>query len=954
MDQEEPTNPIAHRDAHAHGEHGEEAHPSDHASAGGHAHAEPSEHDGRLPGSLTVQLPVEGMNCAACVARVEKALAAVPGVTKAAVNLATERAQVSYNPHRTSTGAVVAAIKDAGYSVPQTTATFPVLGMDCANCAIRVGRVVQRVPGVTEATVNLAIEKLTVAYLPGAVTSAEIAKAVEGAGYKLVLAQGGAAPAGPAAGPGGAADSGTAGGVFDPNAVAEVARRKRVRLLLVKFIVALAVGAVLMLMMLIPESWLSMERQWLIQFVLATPVQFWVGWQFYRGAWTALRHRTSDMNTLIAVGTSAAYLYSAAVTFFPGAFEKAAGAGFGTSVYYDSAVIIIGLILLGRYLEARAKGQTSAAMRRLIGLQPRTARVVRAVDGGAAGTASPGATGEAGAGAAPSGAATTANATVGTREAGAALEIDIPVEEVVVGDVIIVRPGEKIPVDGQVLEGRSAVDESMLTGESLPVEKGPGDEVIGATLNRTGSFRFRATKVGRDTALAQIVRLVEEAQGSKAPIQRLADYVASIFVPVVLAVAVITFLVWYFVGPEPAFTLALLAFVSVVIIACPCAMGLATPTAIVVGTGKGAENGILIRSGEALERAHKLDVVVLDKTGTLTRGKPEVTDIVAAPSPGPGRGAAAVAEAGDTAALDVLRLAASAERGSEHPLGEAIVDAARARGLQLLEATDFSAIPGRGVEATLKAPVASVSGRRSGRPTDARVLLGNRRLLDERGYSPGELGKAAESMAEAGKTPMFVVVDGAVAGVIGVADVLKPDSVGAVRSLEDLGLEVYMITGDNRPTAEAVARQAGIRNVLAEVLPERKAQTVKDLQAAGKVVAMVGDGINDAPALAQADVGIAIGTGTDVAMETADVTLIRGDLTPIGTAIRLSRATMRVIKQNLGWAFGYNIALIPVAAGVLYPAFGILLDPVYAAVAMALSSVSVLSNSLRLRRFRAG
>ena len=510
-------------------------------------------------------------------------------------------------------------------------------------------------------------------------------------------------------------------------------------------------------------------------------------------------------------------------------------------------------------------------------------------------------------------------------------------------------------MDGTVLEGRSAVDESMLTGESIPVEKGPGDEVIGATLNRTGSFRFRATKVGRDTALAQIVRLVEEAQGSKAPIQRLADYIASIFVPVVLGVAVVTFLVWYLLGPEPTFTLALLAFVSVVIIACPCAMGLATPTAIVVGTGKGAENGILIRSGEALERAYKLNVVVLDKTGTLTRGKPQVTDIVVAS----GSGLSGVSLSED----DLLVLAASAERGSEHPLGEAIVEEARQRGLALMEAGEFEAVPGRGVEATLWRPVGAASADEEAFPTEegaeartpsvpVRVLLGNRRLLEERALPLGVLEAQAEALAEEGKTPMFVVVDGAVFGVIGVADVLKPDSPEAVRSLRSLGLDVYMITGDNRRTAAAVARQAGIDNVLAEVLPERKAQAVKDLQAAGKVVAMVGDGINDAPALAQADIGMAIGTGTDVAMEASDITLIRGDLTPIETAIRLSRATMRVIKQNLGWAFGYNIALIPIAAGVLYPAFGILLDPVFAAVAMALSSVSVLSNSLRLRRFR--
>jgi Cu+-exporting ATPase len=850
--------------------------------------------------------------------------------------------------------------------VLQTIATFPVLGMHCAACVARVEKAVRELPGVTAATVNLATEKLTVTYVPSLVTVAGLAKAVEGAGFSLVVS-GPARTGATGTGAGSAARAET----VDPTAIAEAARRKQSRLLLAKFIVALAAGAIIMLMMLIPTSWLAIRWQHLVMFVLATPVQFWAGWQFYRGTWGALRHRTTDMNTLIAVGTSVAYLYSAAVTFFPGAFEGARDAGFEAAVYYDSAVIIIGLILLGRCLEARAKGRTSAAMQRLIGLQAKTARVERRSAPGASG-AGTGTTG-AGAGAAVA--------------AGAALEMDIPVEEVVVGDVVVVRPGEKIPVDGKVLEGRSAVDESMLTGESIPVEKGPGDEVIGATLNRTGSFRFRATKVGRDTVLAQIVRLVEEAQGSKAPIQRLADYIAGIFVPVVLAIAVATFLVWYFVGPQPAFTLALLAFVSVVVIACPCAMGLATPTAIVVGTGRGAENGILIRSGEALERAHKLDAIVLDKTGTLTRGKPEVTDIVVTvPEAVAGAGAIGGANGGPTTAgastgaagasaggapgaeADLLRLAASAERGSEHPLGEAIVEAAKAQRLQLLRATDFAAIPGRGVEATLhrltpfrarparggpaEGSSADASVENTDPPAPFRVLLGNRRLLDERGYALGGLEARADALAGEGKTPMFVVVDGVVAGMIGVADVLKPESVEAVRKLEALGLEVYMVTGDNRRTAEAIAAQAGIANVLAEVLPERKAQTVKDLQTAGKVVAMVGDGINDAPALAEADIGIAIGTGTDVAMETSDITLMRGDLTAIGTAIRLSRATMRVIKQNLGWAFGYNIALIPVAAGVLYPAFGILLDPMYAAVAMALSSVSVVSNSLRLRRFR--
>jgi P-type Cu+ transporter len=861
----------------------------------------------------TVQIPISNMSCAACALRVERALGQVPGVEQAAVNFATEKAQVSFDPENVTVASLVDTVRSAGYDVPAVTASFPVTGMSCAACSGRVERTVQGLPGVVRAAVNLATERLTITYLPGIITPAAIARAVQDAGYHMLVAEDGAAPA-------------------EPGAAAEAERRRQVALIRLKFIVALAVGAVLMLMMLIPESWLSMQTQWYIMFVLATPVQFWAGAQFYRGAWAAARHHTTDMNTLIAVGTSVAYLYSAAVTFFPSFFEQAAGAGFEAAVYYDSAVIIIGLILLGRWLEARAKGQTSAAMRRLVGLQAKTARVIRPAPAAAADpSGEPVACTLAGLGADDAAEAACALATRPLAAAsGPTIEIDIPVEEVFVGDMIVVRPGEKIPVDGVVLEGRSAVDESMLTGESIPVEKGPGDEVIGATMNRTGSFRFSATKVGRDTALAQIVRLVEEAQGSKAPIQRLADYIASIFVPAVLGIAVLTFLIWYFFGPEPNVTLALLAFVSVVIIACPCAMGLATPTAIVVGTGKGAENGILIRSGEALERAYKLDVIVLDKTGTLTRGKPEVTDIVLGEARSPGT-------KGPLTEDELLLLAASAERGSEHPLGEAIVDEAKGRGLELRDVSYFSAIPGRGVEAVIG---------------DEPILLGNRRLLEERGHSLGGLQSTADRLSEDGKTPMFVVIGDALVGVIGVADVLKPDSADAVRALEGMGLEVYMITGDNQRTAEAIARQAGITRVLAEVLPERKAQAVKELQAAGKVVAMVGDGINDAPALAQADIGIAIGTGTDVAMETSDITLIRGDLPPIGTSVRLSRATMRIIKQNLGWAFGYNIALIPIAAGILYPAFGVLLNPVFAAVAMALSSVSVLTNSLRLRRFR--
>jgi len=629
----------------------------------------------------------------------------------------------------------------------------------------------------------------------------------------------------------------------------------------------------------------SILKNNLTLFILATPVQFWSGAQFYRRALAAARHWTTDMNTLIAVGTSSAYLYSAAVTFFPGFFEAR---GIETSVYFDTATVIIALILLGRFLELRARGRTGEAIKKLIGMQAKTARVVRG----------------------------------GT-------ESDIPVDEVKKGDIVVVRPGEKIPVDGNVIDGYSAVDESMISGESIPVEKKNGDEVIGATINKTGSFRFRATKVGKESTLAQIIKMVEEAQGSKPPIARIVDEIASYFVPVVIGIAVLTFAVWLFFGPEPAFTRALLNFIAVLIIACPCAMGLATPTSIMVGTGKGAENGILIRGGEALETTHKLNAIVLDKTGTLTKGTPTVTDVVTA--------SGTVPFAGLSPEDTVLFYAASAEKGSEHPLGEAVVKKAAEKGITLSAPKAFEAIPGHGIAAKIE---------------DKEILLGNLKLMNDKEVKLEGFEKEAERLSDEGKTPVYLAVDNKISGLIAVADTLKEFSKEAVASFRNMGIEVAVITGDNRRTAAAIARELGITRVLAEVLPEDKAREVKKLQDEGKIVAMVGDGINDAPALAQADVGIALGTGTDVAMEASDVTLIGGDLRNIVTAIALSRATIRNIKQNLFWAFFYNIILIPVAAGALYPFLGVFLNPMLAAGAMGLSSVSVVTNALRLRGFK--
>jgi Cu+-exporting ATPase len=807
-------------------------------------------------------LPIGGMTCASCVRRVERALSKVEGVHQAAVNLATERATVTYDPTVADMAQLRAAVEHAGYTVPSEETILPIEGMTCASCVRRVEKSLAKLPGVETANVNLATEQATVRFNPAMVGRDEFRRAVERAGYGIRPA-----PAATAAGTPGATET------VDTDA----ARKQReINDLRLKFLVSFAAGIVIMAGMFVP---LPVPMQWLYlaMFAIATPVQFWAGWQFYRGTLLAARHGATNMNTLIAVGTSAAYLYSAFVTFFP---DVVRAAGLVPEVYYDTSTLIIGLILMGRYFEARAKGQTSAAIKQLMGLAPPTARVLRGDN-----------------------------------------EIDVPLEQVQAGDVLRVRPGDKVPVDGVVVEGRSAVDESMLTGESLPVEKGPGDPIIGATLNKSGSFTFRATRVGKDTALAQIVRLVEEAQGSKAPIQRVADTISSYFVPAVLGLAALTFVLWFWLGPEPRFTYALVTMISVLIIACPCALGLATPTAIMVGTGKGAEYGVLIRGGEALEGAHKVTAIVLDKTGTLTRGRPTVTDIVATNGLGEG---------------DLLRLVAGAERGSEHPLGEAIVSSATERGLTPASATHFQSVAGHGIAAT-------VEGRD--------LLVGNARLMADQRIELNGLGDRAAALATAGKTPMYVAVDGQPAGLIAVADTLKPESKEAVRELQALGLEVWMLTGDNAATARAIAAEVGITNVMAEVLPDQKAAKVKELQAAGKVVAMVGDGVNDAPALVQADLGIAIGTGADVAMEASDITLVGGDVRGVVRAIALSRRTILTIRQNLFWAFFYNIILIPVAAGVLYPLFGLLLNPIMAGAAMAMSSVSVVTNSLRLRGF---
>jgi len=815
------------------------------------------------------------MTCAACAQRIERTVKKLPGVGQASVNLASEKLFVEYD-----SGLPLGRVKDAvsklGYQVVEKTdnvsITVPIGGMTCAACAQRIEKAIRKLDGALSVSVNFATEKATVVYEPQKVRASSIKDIIEKTGYKVLE-------------------------ISKTDAADEdrVRKQKEIRTMWIKFIVAAVLGLPLLYIAMapmitvvrlpFPKSLDPMNYPLiyaLVELVLVIPI-IAVGYKFYTVGFKALIQRSPNMDSLIAIGTTAAVVFSVYNTF------QIAGGNFKAvdALYFESAGVIIALILLGKTLEAVSKGKTSEAIKKLMGLAPKTAIIIQ-------NAGSPGG-GE---------------------------EKEIPIDEVEIGDIIVVKPGAKIPVDGTVLEGHTAIDESMLTGESMPVDKKAGDAVYAASLNTTGSIQFRAEKIGSDTALAQIIKLVEDAQGSKAPIAQMADIVSGYFVPIVCVIAVVAGIAW-FIGTGGDLKFALTIFISVLVIACPCALGLATPTAIMVGTGKGAENGILIKGGEALETAHKINTIVFDKTGTITEGKPTVTDVL------PREG---------TPADNLLQITASAEKSSEHPLGQAIVLGAQEKGMELLKADGFDSITGRGIEAT-------INGQK--------ILAGNRKLMDEHGISLVEMEADSDRLAVEGKTPMYVAIDGRLAGIVAVADVVKQSSRAAIDSLHKMGIEVAMITGDNKKTAAAIAKQVGIDRVLAEVLPQDKSNEVKKLQNEGRKVAMVGDGINDAPALAQADIGIAIGSGTDVAMESADIVLMRSDLMDVPTAIELSKKTIRNIKQNLFWAFGYNVVGIPIAAGVLHLFGGPLLNPIFAAAAMSLSSVSVLTNALRLKRFKA-
>lgn len=796
----------------------------------------------------TVQ--ITGMTCAACANRIEKGLNKMEGVDSANVNFALERATVTYDSDKVNDEAIEATIKKLGYGTVKEVTRFKLEGMTCAACANRIEKGLGKMPGVSNASVNFALETATVEYSPAEVSVADMQSKVKQLGYKAIAQN------------------------EDEEHVdtRDQTVRKQKRKLIISAILSIP-----LLWAMVAHfsftSWIYLPDLFMnpwFQLVLATPVQFYIGWPFYVGAYKALRNGSANMDVLVSLGTSAAYFYSLYLTI--DWYAKGGNLHHGPNMYYETSAILITLVIMGKLFEVLAKGRTSEAIKSLMGLQAKTARVIR--DG---------------------------------------QELTIPVEEVIAGDVVMVRPGEKIPVDGNVLEGESSVDESMLTGESLPVEKKAGDAVIGATLNKNGVLRVQATKVGKETALAQIIKVVEEAQGSKAPIQRVADIISGIFVPIVVGIAIVAFLVWYFFVTPGNFAESLEKAIAILVIACPCALGLATPTSIMAGSGRAAELGILFKGGEHLEQTHKIDAIILDKTGTVTKGKPELTDVAAE---------------GDE--QEFLRLVGAAEKNSEHPLAEAIVAGIQERGIQLPDTQMFAAIPGYGIEA-------EIEGKK--------LLVGTRRLMEKHGVEASHAYELMSRLEESGKTAMLAAIDNKYAGMVAVADTIKETSKEAVQRLKDMGIEVIMITGDNERTAKAIAAEVGIDHVRAEVLPEGKAEEVKKLQAQGKKVAMVGDGINDAPALATADIGMAIGTGTDVAMEAADVTLMRGDLSSIPDAIYMSRKTMGNIKQNLFWALGYNTLGIPIAA------LG-LLAPWIAGAAMALSSVSVVLNALRLQRVK--